>query len=626
MNRVGELNHDDLKELLTDMSIDMKDIYDDLVDVDEEVLEEILGTQKGAVDFLRRVMKKGNLEDVLRILEVGVHPTKDMLVNTTNPNHLRLKPILALPGIWNYASVIIQVLVPSFVSALETLEVNDQYVKDVENYVDRLRKMGDKRSADEIEHHFSIVINELLPLYAEIAVRIKKWSNYDPTVKECRQSRKDWNQRLKSLMKKLWHTPIVVDDTTIILGNYYKTISGVSIVSTSVDELVENAYQICQTQRQPLSQAARPRRITRNTWTREHAKRYLEQSTLQKMPATEILKQRKKKGLKVCQSVHNEIMMMMSLNFNQLFGHKVVCSSVWRDPVNNSDIFINNEHDGLVLFHLQRHGLFDLSTGPHPCLKRMSTTPLMIQVTVPGHIYAAFVTPTEIEIWDTGAAGGKQNKIKDQHNILAAVLHLMFNDKKLNNPETRLYRPVKLYRTGVQSRMWGKFDVGSMVALDLFCQTWIYFIAWMRFVLAMSPMQTIKFLYSMPSQKQKELISEYQMMLNNASDPRAVKSFNALIVEHDINGKKTKTRAQRKIHFEYNIDRLSLEDEADFESWFKGLDVIKEHKTFNRYKIFDDHYKIYDGENVVSYIFNEHDTVSSLEEDLAQINAVVNEV
>ena len=59
------------------------------------------------------------------------------------------------------------------------------YVKDVENYVDRL---GDKRSADEIEHHFSIVINELLPLYAEIAVRIKKWFNYDPTVEKCRQS------------------------------------------------------------------------------------------------------------------------------------------------------------------------------------------------------------------------------------------------------------------------------------------------------------------------------------------------------------------------------------------------------------------------------------------------------
>lgn len=193
---------------------------------------------------------------------------------------------------------------------------------------------------------------------------------------------------------------------------------------------------------------------------------------------------------------------MMNVNFADTYSSKV-CSSSYIDEVPDID-FVDNSPE----YNTNISALYQCSNRKHP---------LFLKIGHPGHLFAVLIFFEEriCEIWDTSEVSSSIKRfflsmLPTYYTVICvnAQIQTMWCDKE----EVNVYIVKKSSRKPI---------------VNIYCQTWPFFFAYMRCVKKISLLDILKFLSCLSEEEKMKLIDRFNTELaNNGQNIQYINEIN----------------------------------------------------------------------------------------------------
>lgn len=217
--------------------------------------------------------------------------------------------------------------------------------------------------------------------------------------------------------------------------------------------------------------------------------------------------QRLNKGTKTNPDLMPLMLTMANTNFAETFAQHV-CSSSYTGVV--FDIEFPEDADPSSMEHAYNEGTF-------VCAGAKRGQPIFLKLEEPGHMFCALIFPeTKVcEIWNTAKVP------KNVQRFFVALLPHYYTVMCIN-----AQLQIKWCETGAENVYIVKQKTGKPL-VNIYCQAWPYFFAYMRCVRKVSALDLLKFLSCMTDEQKTVLIDTFNTALaNRGKDVQYISEIN----------------------------------------------------------------------------------------------------
>lgn len=199
-----------------------------------------------------------------------------------------------------------------------------------------------------------------------------------------------------------------------------------------------------------------------------------------------------RKGSRFDATRFSKMYAMINTNFAETYADKV-CSSSYTEIV--SDINFPDEDEPS----------YEYNVGLFPCARK-KRRPIFLKLEQPGHLFCALIFPEEnlCEIWDTSDPPPVAQQYFAEllpHYYTIVCLNAQLQVKWCESGEENVYT---VKQPGITKPM-----------VNIYCQSWPYFFAYMRCIKRFSALDVLKFLSCLSDAQKTQLIDAFNTALSN---------------------------------------------------------------------------------------------------------------